>query len=84
MRRICALALLLLAWGAAPAHAALTLCNRTSYVLYAATAALNGQKGEASGWTRITPGDCAARATFRVSCTRTSRPDGRGPRRARA
>jgi uncharacterized membrane protein len=51
-------AALLLVSSGAPAEAALTLCNRTSYILYAATAALKGQKGEASGWTRLVPGDC--------------------------
>ena len=41
-----------------PAHAALTLCNRTSYILYAATSAIQSPKSETQGWTRITPGDC--------------------------
>lgn len=49
-------AVLLLA--ATPAHAALNLCNRTSYILYAATAAIQGAQVSAQGWTRITPGDC--------------------------
>ena len=44
--------------AATPAHAALNLCNRTSYVLYAATAAIQGAQVSAQGWTRITPGDC--------------------------
>jgi uncharacterized membrane protein len=48
-----------------PAHAALNLCNRTSYILYAATAApVSGTAGEKAwrvkGWTRITPGACVA------------------------
>ncbi len=43
---------------AAPAQAALTLCNRTSYILQAATVAVNGQDGDARGWTVITPGEC--------------------------
>ncbi len=42
----------------APAHAALTLCNRTSYILYAATSAIQSPRSETSGWTRIAPGDC--------------------------
>ena len=42
----------------APAQAALTLCNRTSYVLYAATAAIQSPRSETQGWTRIAPGDC--------------------------
>ena len=46
-----------------PAHAALTLCNRTSYILYAATSAIQSPKSETPkietmGWTRIAPGDC--------------------------
>jgi len=55
-----AFAALLLAAGLvpAPAHAALTLCNRTSYILYAASAAIQSPKSQAQGWTRIVPGDC--------------------------
>jgi uncharacterized membrane protein len=41
-----------------PAQAALKLCNRTSYVLYAATAAIRNTQSQAQGWTRIVPGDC--------------------------
>jgi len=44
--------------AAAPAQAALTLCNRTSYVLYAATAAIRTPQSQTLGWTRIVPGDC--------------------------
>jgi uncharacterized membrane protein len=45
-------------WFAAPAEAAMTVCNRTSYVIYAATAA--AVKGEAlsQGWSRVVPGAC--------------------------
>jgi uncharacterized membrane protein len=43
---------------AVPAHAALTLCNRTSYVLYAATSAVQSPRSDTQGWTRIAPGDC--------------------------
>ena len=57
-----ALPALLLAAGLSlmpkPAHAALTLCNRTSYILYAATSAIQSPKSETQGWTRIIPGDC--------------------------
>jgi uncharacterized membrane protein len=43
---------------AAPARAELELCNRTSYILYAAIA-VQGKKSETTqGWTRIVPGDC--------------------------
>jgi uncharacterized membrane protein len=52
------LAALLLALCAAPAQAALTLCNRTSYILYAATSAIQSPRSETQGWTRIAPGDC--------------------------
>ena len=41
-----------------PAHAALSLCNRTSYILYAATAAATPAQTETEGWTRIVPGEC--------------------------
>ena len=51
-----ALAALLL--GALPAQAALKLCNRTSYVLYAATASLDAGTVRSQGWTRLAPGDC--------------------------
>ena len=50
----------LLALGAmsVPAQAALTLCNRTSYILYAATSAVQGGRSETQGWTRVAPGEC--------------------------
>jgi len=41
-----------------PARAALTLCNRTSYILYAATSAIQSPRSETEGWTRIAPGEC--------------------------
>jgi len=54
------LAMLLLAAGLLPkpALAALSLCNRTSYILYAATSAVQSPKSETQGWTRIAPGEC--------------------------
>ncbi|MDB5734489.1 MAG: hypothetical protein JWP16_1155 [Alphaproteobacteria bacterium] len=52
------LAALMLAVLCAPAQAALTLCNRTSYILYAATSAIQSPRSDAQGWTRIAPGDC--------------------------
>jgi len=52
------LAALMLAGVSAPAHAALTLCNRTSYILYAATSAIQSPRSDTQGWTRIAPGDC--------------------------
>jgi len=42
----------------APAHASLNLCNRTSYVLYAAMAAETGASVAVKGWTRLAPGEC--------------------------
>ncbi|HKY18465.1 MAG TPA: DUF1036 domain-containing protein [Rhizomicrobium sp.] len=60
MMRAC-LAALALAMAAAlfsPAHAALSLCNRTSYILYAATSAIQSPRSQTQGWTRIAPGEC--------------------------
>ena len=48
----------LVALAPAPAHAALTLCNRTSYILYAATSAIQSPGSDTRGWTRIAPGEC--------------------------
>jgi len=53
-----ALALLVLGLWCLPAQAALTLCNRTSYILYAATSAIQSPRSETEGWTRIAPGEC--------------------------
>jgi len=52
------IAALALAVCASPAEAALNLCNRTSYVLYAATAAIKGTQSQTQGWTRVAPGEC--------------------------
>jgi uncharacterized membrane protein len=41
-----------------PAQAALTLCNRSSYILYAASAAIQSPRSETRGWTRLAPGEC--------------------------
>jgi uncharacterized membrane protein len=41
-----------------PAWAALTLCNRTSYILDAATSAIRSPGSDTQGWTRIAPGEC--------------------------
>jgi uncharacterized membrane protein len=60
MRRWLA-AVMVLAAGlafAGPAQAALKLCNRTSYVLYAATASATKTGSTIHGWTRVAPGDC--------------------------
>ncbi len=53
-----ALVLLVLGLSSLPAQAALTLCNRTSYILYAATSAIRSPQSQTEGWTRIAPGDC--------------------------
>lgn len=42
----------------APAHAALKLCNQTSYILYAATAHVASPNVVSQGWTRVVPGAC--------------------------
>ncbi|HVV66226.1 MAG TPA: DUF1036 domain-containing protein [Rhizomicrobium sp.] len=58
-RRIAALALCALACVFAwPAYAGLTLCDRTSYVLYAATGAERGSEAQTTGWLRLLPGSC--------------------------
>jgi uncharacterized membrane protein len=43
---------------ASNAEAGLRLCNRTSYVLYAATGYVHGIDALTQGWTRIVPGMC--------------------------
>lgn len=53
-----AFALAAVALVLSPARAALTLCNRTSYVIYAATGELSGANIATKGWTRIVPGGC--------------------------
>ena len=54
------LALLAFTLGLAPVagHASLTLCNRTSYVLYAATGTAAAGGVQAQGWSRLGPGGC--------------------------
>jgi uncharacterized membrane protein len=56
-----AMTILLLVLGlfSMPAHATLTFCNRTSYILNAATAAQGPANVVSKGWTRLTPGACA-------------------------
>lgn len=44
--------------AAAPAHAALKLCNQTSYIIYAAAARVALPNVVTQGWTRIVPGGC--------------------------
>ena len=43
---------------ASPAQAALKLCNRTSYILYAATSSVVSPGSTTHGWVRVAPGDC--------------------------
>ena len=45
-------------WASSPSAAALRLCNRTSYVLYASTGTETGNATLTRGWTRIVPGGC--------------------------
>jgi uncharacterized membrane protein len=52
------LAVLALIALASPAEAALKLCNRTSYILYAATSSVVSPGSTTHGWIRIAPGDC--------------------------
>jgi uncharacterized membrane protein len=53
---LCALACVL----ASPAFAGLTLCDRTSYVLYAAVGDERGSQALTKGWLRLLPGSCRA------------------------
>ena len=57
-RALAALAVLAGLMTAGPAEAALKLCNRTSYILYTATAEVTNTGSAARGWVRIAPGDC--------------------------
>ncbi len=43
---------------ASPASAGLKLCNRTSYVLYAAVGFAQGAQAVTQGWSRLIPGTC--------------------------
>jgi uncharacterized membrane protein len=54
-----AAALVAVGLAAMPAKAGLTLCNRTSTVVYAAVAALHLPDASVKGWTRVVPGACA-------------------------
>lgn len=51
-------AALFAALAASPAEAELSLCNRTSYVLYASVAAALSNGVQAQGWIRVAPGLC--------------------------
>ncbi len=44
--------------SALPAHASLTLCNETSYMLEASVASPTGAKWKVEGWWSLQPGDC--------------------------
>jgi uncharacterized membrane protein len=44
--------------AAAPARAALNVCNQTSYIIYAAIGYQERNDAVTRGWTRIVPGDC--------------------------
>ena len=53
-----AAAALAFALAAPQAHASLRLCNRTSFVIYAATAVSTTTETIVQGWSRIAPGGC--------------------------
>jgi uncharacterized membrane protein len=53
-----ALAIVVLCFFTAPASAALTLCNRTSYILHVATATETANEVVSHGWARVVPGAC--------------------------
>lgn len=57
-RIIGAIACIFLCAFASSAQAGLKLCNRTSYVLYAATGYLQGVNAVTQGWSRLLPGAC--------------------------
>lgn len=44
--------------GSRPATADLRVCNRTSYIVYAAVGYESGTQMLTRGWTRVVPGDC--------------------------
>lgn len=48
----------LLGTHATAANAGLKLCNRTSYILYAASGYVEGESAITQGWTRLVPGTC--------------------------
>ena len=56
--RFAALVGALLCVASTPASAELNVCNRTSYVLYTATASATEREIASRGWTRIVPGGC--------------------------
>jgi uncharacterized membrane protein len=60
MRHICAALFSLAALGmSAPAHAALTVCNQTSYVIETVIGYQARTEATTQGWARIIPGKCA-------------------------
>jgi uncharacterized membrane protein len=56
--RTLALVVVMLFLFTVPASAALTLCNRTSYILYVATATETASEVASHGWTRVVPSAC--------------------------
>jgi uncharacterized membrane protein len=70
MRRIalfCVAALLAAMVQATPAFADLKICNRSSYIIYAAVGYESGLQMLTRGWTRIVPGDCGTALEGRLS-----------------
>jgi len=62
-------AALVLAFATQAAHASLKLCNRTSYVLYAATVSASASDALVQGWTRIVPGKCSIALTGELAAS---------------
>jgi uncharacterized membrane protein len=58
IRRTLLLACLVVCAFAPSAQAQLKLCNRTSYILYAASGYAQGINAMTQGWTRLVPGTC--------------------------
>lgn len=58
-RLSCAAVLAIAAFAAIPAHAALTVCNQTSYVIETAVGYQAKTEAITQGWARIVPGKCA-------------------------
>jgi uncharacterized membrane protein len=58
-RFFCAAFFAVAVFGAVPAHAELTVCNQTSYVLYTAIGYQEKADAVTQGWARIIPGKCA-------------------------
>jgi uncharacterized membrane protein len=63
----CGALVLAAACHAVPAFADLRICNRTSYIVYAAVGYESGLQMLTRGWTRVLPGDCGTALEGRLS-----------------